>query len=1072
MRKPDLVKAVTFAGVLAHVVLLPCAAQTPLNVDGITDRSYGSYADRATFRVPSSTGYSYRVLLDTNPVPTDVWVTVNSIDYHELTVWRTNLQTSEVTNRVVRFIVHNSARRAGGSTEDGIPSWTLYPTINSSSDEFAGAHLRTIAPESFPAGYPIPLVAWVENAQGHAVRVNGLLDIAGQGSFAVKRGVGSGFLAATNPAGSLVVNPQVGGLSDAKTINLESSPAWTTVSGLLPANTVWPAGSRIHITGNLTNPAGSTLTIGAGTIVRINPSTDIGNNGSIVINGTTAQPVVFMPATVGQPWGGFIQHANNTSFSATGAIFTGAGAYQGCWFTGHGCSSSLSGIGSHRGEQALISLRGQNCNLTLTDCAAIYLAGQFSHSASGSYSYVITLTHFLLQRCTTGGEFTGARFNVNDSAFIECDEDLTVGESPEYEDGDNDGLYIVNAVNGAHAFTNTLWGWTKDDGVDSGGSGAGQLNFQRCWFEGILHEGNSLSGTGKDSRHFDDVFINCGQGIEDGYDSPTGRVDRCLLINNLIGVRFGDNYDWTYGGFQWATNSISINNHRDVWGMNWQAGTSGWIYRTNQMNIQSNLFSMPTPLHPFNNLWNPATDAWRLTNYLTIPPTARVGIGFAVWSNQWAMTNLFPGVPVRLSSFTTNYVTAEYTWENGNGVLAFGTLTFAPGETLKRIVPAGFNAAGETSVRLWLQNPVNAELTGETNLVFQGTAPAVQMAFWVGTNAPQTDLARVGEGIPVMLSASSAQTVTAEYTLEFSGQTVANGTVTFLPGQTAQWIALPGVNPVDYSLLRLTLRNPSGAGVMGSSSFYLVTTPPAPPLPPATMLVASNSLWRYLDTGGDAGTAWRQLGYNDSTWSNNFAQLGFGDQDERTPIRRVGTNGTQSTTYYFRQTFVVTNPADFASLSLWLLRDDGGVVYLNGTEAYRSPTMPQAPTPITYQTWATNQSIANAPPDNTVDTATLSAGLLVTGTNLLAVEIHQHDSGSSDVSFDCALAGNSVPPIGSRPFIYWGQFDRTNLVLAWSDATYRLESASAIDGPWTNAAPASPFTVESSGAQQFHRLRR
>ena len=28
-------------------------------------------------------------------------------------------------------------------------------------------------------------------------------------------------------------------------------------------------------------------------------------------------------------------------------------------------------------------------------------------------------------------------------------------------------------------------------------------------------------------------MINCGQAIECGYDAPTGRVDRCLAINNL-----------------------------------------------------------------------------------------------------------------------------------------------------------------------------------------------------------------------------------------------------------------------------------------------------------------------------------------------------------------------------------------------------------------------------------------------------------------------------------------------------------------------------------------------------------
>ena len=1086
-------------------------AQAPLDVTGIADRNYSSYNNQVSFSVPSTNGYSYLVTLDGQRVPTDVTVTVNTVEYHEVSIWRTNLQTSSATNRLVRFIVVDS-NRAGA--ENGIPPWTPYPTVNSTASEFLGAHLRVITPQSFPTGYPVPVVAWVENDLGHAVRANGLLSAAGHPSIQIKRGVGSGFLATNNPAGALVYSPVVGGLSSSRTISLEASTTWTVVSGgTLAANTVWPVGSRIHITGSVTNPAGSTVTIGAGTIVKLNPSVDFANNGAITINGTTNQPVVFMPATNGQPWGGFVQHADNTAFTATGAIFTGAGAYQGCWFAGHGCSSSLSGIGSHRGEQALISLKGLNCNLTLTDCAAMYLAGQFSHSALGSYSYQITLTHFLMQRVTTGGEYTGARFNVNDSAFIECNEDLSTGEFPNFVDGDDDGLYIVNAANGAHGFTNTLFGWTTDDGVDSGGSGAGQLNFQSCWFDSIYHEGNSLSGTGKDSRHYGDVFINCGQGIEDGYDAPTGRVDHCLLLNNNVGVRFGDNYDWTYNGFQWATNSISINNYRDVWGMNWQTDANGWIYRTNQMDIRSNIFSVAAPLHPNNSLWNPAADSWRLTNYMTIPLNAPVGVGLAVWTNQFALSSLFNGVPVRLSSFTTNTVTVNYSFADTNGVpLAVGALAFAPGETLKRIYPGGFNVAPQSFVRVLLTGAANGELTGQTNVTFLGSASAPQLFCWASTNVFSSG--RLPEGLLAKLSAPSGLPVSVNYAYAAGGSTLGSGTLTFAPGETVKWIDPAGINPLAADSIQLTLSNPSNAPLTGITSMIYGTPPPTvsfavgasqlalatftnglpvalnravtntvtvdfrcqgggvvltngtltltagqtlrtlslPTVNPALydllrvslvnaanaqlsalsnvfyvrmvalpspLLVASNSAWKYLDTGVDAGTAWRPLGYNDSAWSNGVAQLGFGDSpvDETTLIRRTNASGGVIITFYFRQKFVVPNPALFTNLSMWMLRDDGGVVYINGTDAYRSPSMPQQPTAITYLTVATNQSIANAPADNSIDTTNLSPSLLVAGTNILAVEIHQHDNTSSDISFDFALTGLPTPVAPAAPVI-------------------------------------------------------
>src|SRR5262249_30849876 len=153
----------------------------------------------------------------------------------------------------------------------------------------------------------------------------------------IRRGAGSGFLASTNPPGPLDYAAQVPGLLTTKTINIEANTSWTEVSGTLNGAASWPDGSRIFVTANLTIATGSTLDVGAGTIVRLADRVSITNNGTIRINGTTDRPVVFMPNSRSQPWGGFVQHANNVQFSATGTIFTGSGA-EPCWYLGHGCS--------------------------------------------------------------------------------------------------------------------------------------------------------------------------------------------------------------------------------------------------------------------------------------------------------------------------------------------------------------------------------------------------------------------------------------------------------------------------------------------------------------------------------------------------------------------------------------------------------------------------------------------------------------------------------------------------------------------------------------------------------------
>src|SRR3954468_22088853 len=123
-------------------------------------------------------------------------------------------------------------------------------------------------------------------------------------------------------------------------------PTWTAVSGVLSGSVSWPDNSRIFVTTNLTLAAGATLTIGAGTIVRVNYRTDFTNDGNIVINGTRDQPVVFMPNSRAQPWGGFMMRNGTGSISGTRGTFTGHRAVPN-WFGTGGNPDS------HRKEQAL-----------------------------------------------------------------------------------------------------------------------------------------------------------------------------------------------------------------------------------------------------------------------------------------------------------------------------------------------------------------------------------------------------------------------------------------------------------------------------------------------------------------------------------------------------------------------------------------------------------------------------------------------------------------------------------------------------------------------------------------------
>jgi hypothetical protein len=1027
-------------------------APAQITVSGIANRNYTGYANSAAFTVTLQSGYAGTALLDGQPVPIGTAVTVNKADYHELSVVATNQSTSAVASNLTQFIVYPSER---GSTEMGLPPLPLYPMVPSAPQEFAGAQLRIITPDRYPAGMQPPVVIWVVDAGGRAVRVNGTVAVTGSAPIEIKRGVGSGFLA-TGIAGAAQYAFQIAGLQASKTVTFEDNINWTPISGTLTGAVEWLENSRIDITNHVNLAAGATLTIGAGTVVRVSPVISLTNNGQITISGTVERPVAFAPITAAQPWGGFVQHANNTSFSATGTIFTGAGGYPGYWFGGHGHDPSYSRIDSHREEQALISMSGINNNLTLVDSAAIFLPGQFGHAQGGSSrSYQITLTRFLMQRTPTGGEYTGARFTVNDSAFIECPDTST-----NFVDGDNDGLYIVDAPLGAHGFTNTLFGWTKDDGIDSGGDGAGALNFQGCWFEGIFHEANSLSDSqggspDKSVSHTDDVFIDCGQALESGYGGPTGRLERCVAVDCMTGARFGDNYNWAYSGRMIATNSILLHNHRDAWGMNFV----DWTYRVSNMDIRDNYLTRADPYWPQNTVWDPATHGSLLAPYRGTPANAPVGLGFATWTNRFKLAQITNGVPVRLSIFSPATVTCVYLLRGDGVVRGSGFLTFEAGRMIQWISATNINPFDYANVTVGLYDPSGAEITGLQQVSFETTPPALSLASGSGP----LDLNLFASGVPIRLSDPALAGTTVDFEVAGNRVGMTNGTLAIATGATSATLFAPTINTNENDFIQVTLRNPRKAVLAGPDTAYYVRSTAAPPAAPVTLVYrGSRSLWRYRDNGVFPGATWMATNFVDSSWPVGGAPLGYGGGGETT----TNYSAVKYFAYYYRHYFTVTNAAGLASLDFNLRRDDGAVVYLNGVKLY-SENMPA--TVLSNTPAVTN--ISGTPTIFRTTTFAIAAlpTPLLEGTNVLAVEIHQQNTGSSDIVFDLEVIGTPTPAPPTPAPLYLGWFGE-ELTLAWSDLAFRLFESTNVAGPWVTNPANGFYSTPMTNRESYYKL--
>jgi hypothetical protein len=164
-------------------------------------------------------------------------------------------------------------------------------------------------------------------------------------------------------------------------------------------------------------------------------------------------------------------------------------------------------------------------------------------------------------------------------------------------------------------------------------------------------------------------------------------------------------------------------------------------------------------------------------------------------------------------------------------------------------------------------------------------------------------------------------------------------------------------------------------------------------------LVAVNSGWKYLDNGNSPGTAWRESGYSDASWKTGNAELGYGDGDEATVIGYGSDPDRKHLTSYFRKTFTASRLAAEEELELGLLADDGAVVYINGSEVYRK-NMPSGSVASSTRASAT----VNGSGEQEFTTVRLSGSMLTEGLNTVAVEVHQADPSSSDLSFNLRLA--------------------------------------------------------------------
>ncbi|MBT4399492.1 MAG: T9SS type A sorting domain-containing protein [Bacteroidetes bacterium] len=165
------------------------------------------------------------------------------------------------------------------------------------------------------------------------------------------------------------------------------------------------------------------------------------------------------------------------------------------------------------------------------------------------------------------------------------------------------------------------------------------------------------------------------------------------------------------------------------------------------------------------------------------------------------------------------------------------------------------------------------------------------------------------------------------------------------------------------------------------------------------ILIPKESDWKYHELGVDLGTIWREVSFDDTDWKNGLGPLGY-DNVVETEIGFGNDPDNKPSTVYFRKTINVDNPDQFDLIRIGLLRDDGAVVYVNGTEVARS-NMPSGN--IVYSSLATEMTPWLD--ESVYFEYNFSSDYMLPGDNIIAVEIHQDRVNSPDLSFDLELIG-------------------------------------------------------------------
>ncbi len=177
-------------------------------------------------------------------------------------------------------------------------------------------------------------------------------------------------------------------------------------------------------------------------------------------------------------------------------------------------------------------------------------------------------------------------------------------------------------------------------------------------------------------------------------------------------------------------------------------------------------------------------------------------------------------------------------------------------------------------------------------------------------------------------------------------------------------------------------------------------------------LIRQGDQWSYRLGSAQIPANWKEQNFNDSSWVRGPTGIGYGDGDDLTQI-------SPTISLFARKRFQIQEPENILNLLLHIDFDDAFVAYLNGQEIARSNIGQANIRPAWNQgadSWDHEAKMYRGLPPDSFDVSPFKS-LIQIGENVLAVEVHNYNINSSDLTFIPYLSVGTMQPIveGSEP---------------------------------------------------------